>query len=271
MTTKLSDVSSGSKDEPIEWLGRAGLVGRGVIYLLIGILALRLAFGHRTQEANQRGALQELAGHSGGFLLVLVLTITLAAYSLWCFAQVIFGVVDKGKKTSARIGRAFAGCVYASFTFTGIEVLRRSGGDKSQADTQSTWSAEVMSHSGGRWAVAVAGLGVIGFGGYLAYKGVTAKFEKHLDVDRMSDRTRTTVRVLGVVGSTARGAVLALSGVFLVQAARTYDAEKAKGLDGALRELADATGGRFLLAVAAIGLIVFGVYGFAEAKWRRTS
>ena len=67
-------------------------------------------------------------------------------------------MVDKGKKTSARIGRAVAGCVYASFTLAGIEVLMHSGGGKSQADSQSSWSAQAMSHTGGRWAVAAAGL-----------------------------------------------------------------------------------------------------------------
>jgi hypothetical protein len=254
----------------MEWLGVAGLIARGAIYLLIGAVALQIAFGHRAKEANQTGAMQELASHTGGFMLLLVLVVGLVAYALWCFAQAALGVVDKGKKATARITRFAAGCVYSSFSFTGIQILLDSG-NKSQADKQSGWTADVMEHTGGRWAVAIAGLAVIAGGGYFVYKGVTTKFDKHLKLGEMDEKTRKTVVTLGVIGTTARGLVFGLSGLLILIAAIDYDPKKARGLDGALRQLASAPLGRLLLAVAAAGLFIFGIYGLCEAKWRRTS
>ena len=41
-----------------EWLARAGLVARGVIYAIIGILAVKLALGDGGKTTDQNGALQ---------------------------------------------------------------------------------------------------------------------------------------------------------------------------------------------------------------------
>ncbi|MDT4974466.1 MAG: hypothetical protein QOG98_224, partial [Pseudonocardiales bacterium] len=104
----------------------------------------------------------------------------------------------------------------------------------------------------------------------LVVEGLTHKFEKHLDLNRMSPSTRRVVRLLGTVGTAARGVVFMVAGFFVVRAAYDFDPNKARGLDGALRSLADNSAGPWLLGAAALGLIAFGVYGYAEAVWRRT-
>jgi hypothetical protein len=104
----------------------------------------------------------------------------------------------------------------------------------------------------------------------LVVEGLTRKFEKYLDLGSMTPNTRRVVEILGVSGTAARGAVFALAGVFVIQAAKDYQPGKAAGLDGALRSLRDTRAGPWLLGVAALGLLAFGLYGFAEARWRRT-
>jgi ABC-type Fe3+ transport system permease subunit len=118
--------------------------------------------------------------------------------------------------------------------------------------------------------VGLVGVVVVVCGLVLAWEGVRRKFEKHLDLDRMSPTVRTAVEFLGVVGTSARGLVFALAGGFVIAAAVDYDPRKAGGLDRALRELADTSVGPWLLVLAAVGLMMFGVYGYAEAIWRRT-
>lgn len=161
------------------------------------------------------------------------------------------------------------GCIYASFAVSAINLVLHAH-QQSQASQQQEWTAKAMTHPAGRWAVGVVGVIVVIVGLVLIREGLTKKFEKYLEMNRMSAGTRRLVSFLGTVGTAARGAVFTVAGGLLVQAAYTFDPKKARGLDGALRALASTSFGTWLLGVAAIGLIVFGVYGYAEAVWRRT-
>ena len=111
---------------------------------------------------------------------------------------------------------------------------------------------------------------MIGVGAALVYEGLARKFEKRLKEFRMTATQRKAVVALGVVGTTARGLVFGLVGVFLIRAAVDFDSHKARGLDGALRSLAHTDAGPWLLYAAAAGLVVFGIYAMVEAGWGRT-
>jgi hypothetical protein len=268
MTASVS-VRRASRGDAMAVLARWGLAGRGALYLLIGILAVALAAGTRNGETDQRGALQELTQHSGGTALVWAIAIGLAGYALWRLSEAAFGVVGEGKKAGPRV-RSFArACIYGFFAVSAFKVASDTGAG-SQAKQQETVTAKIMQHSGGRWAVGIIGAIIVVCGGVLIWEGVKRKFLKYLDLARMSQDTRNVVEFLGVAGSVARGFVFALAGVFVIGAAVDFNPHKARGLDRALRELADTPAGPWLLGVVAIGLVMFGVYGFAEAKWRRT-
>jgi len=131
-------------------------------------------------------------------------------------------------------------------------------------------TAGVLTHSGGRALVIAVGVAFIIAGIALAVRGVMRKFESHLDTARMSDTTEKAVATLGVAGQTARGVIFAVIGGFLIDAAASYDPHKARGLDGALRALAQPTAGRLLLVLVALGLACFGLYSLTESKYRRT-
>ena len=249
-------------------VARLGLSARAFIYFMIGLLAVLVAFGHKTVETDQSGALQQLNRHVAGHILIWVLAIGLAGYAIWRFSEVIFGVAGDGKKTGARLKSLARGLIYSFFAANAFQVAV-SNRSRSQASRQVTITAKVMAHSGGRILVGVVGAVVIVVGLVLAYEGVTRKFEKYLATEAMSQRARRVVEVLGVIGTTARGVVFALAGVFVVQAAIDYNPAKAGGLDRALGSLRDTRAGPILLLVVALGLIAFGIYGFAEARWRR--
>jgi hypothetical protein len=95
------------------------------------------------------------------------------------------------------------------------------------------------------------------------------RFTQHLDMARMSARTRKTVEFLGLAGNVARGIVFGVAGVFLVVAAIRFEPSKAQGLDGSLRKIATTPLGPLLLVVVALGLVLFGAYSCCEARWRR--
>jgi hypothetical protein len=259
-----------ARSDPVKLLGRLGLAARAVIYLLLGWIALLLAFGKRHPEADQRGAMQEVVRHSGGFILLWAIAIGLSGYALWRWSEAAFGVVGEGRDWKPRVQSAFRGTVYAFFAVSAFNLLAHAHSSKSQAGQSELLTARAMTHRGGRVLVGIVGAIVIVVGLALVYEGVTRKFKKFFDLAEMSPASRRVVWILGTIGTTARGVVFALTGYFVLQAAWKYQPQKARGLDGALRTVANSTSGRWLVGLVAVGLIIFGLYGFAEARWRRT-
>ena len=139
----------------------------------------------------------------------------------------------------------------------------------SQVRQQQDLTAKVMQHTGGQWLVGIAGLVVVIVGLVLVVQGIRRTFMKLLQTSRMSPRTRKVVEWLGVIGTVARGAVFALAGVLVIEAAVTHKAAKSGGIDKALLTLRDQPFGEVLLFLAALGLVIFGIYGLCEARWRR--
>lgn len=268
MTDVRDAVHNAARSDTVSKLARVGLAARATIYVLIGLLALAIAFGTPGKEADQRGAMQEVARQTGGTALLWVLAVGLAAYALWRFTEAAVGVAGEGRKAGPRLQSFARGCIYAFFAVNAVRLITESSGS-SQAGQQELWTARAMAHPAGRWAVGIAGLIVIVIGIALMIEGVRKKFVKHLALATMGPTARRIVVPLGVVGTTARGAVFALTGVLIVRAAQTYDPSKARGVDGALRSLADTAAGPWLLIAAALGLLAFGAYGYAEAIWRR--
>ena len=244
-----------------------GLVARGVIYLLIGWVALMLAFGRGNGEADQSGALRSLAGKAYGSVSLWALFAGFVAYSCWRFSEAIWGVAGEGDRAGPRIKSGFRGAVYAFFAVTTFSVLH--GSDSSQATKQQDVSARVMQHPWGRWAVGIVGDIVVIVGMMLELEGVRRKFLKTMRIGQLSERARRSVVALGVIGTTARGLIFALAGALVIDAAKTFDPAKARGLDEALRTLRHQSYGAALLGVAAVGLMIFGLYGLCEARWRR--
>lgn len=238
-------------------IARVGLAARGVIWILLAILALAMAFSGRQQETDQRGALEALAQQSGGSVLLLVITIGLAAYALWRVVDAF--TTHEAKERVADVARAI---IYGTFAASGAQLLTE-GHTSSQKKTQESWSAKVMHHDGGRWLVGIVGIVIVVVGLYLAYEGLTRKFADKLR------RTPRWVLWLGTIGTTARGIVIGLAGVLAVVAAVSYDPKKASGVDGALRTVREAPAGQVLLVVVALGLLMFGAYACCEAKYRR--
>jgi hypothetical protein len=259
-----------ARSDPMKLLARLGLAARAIIYLLIGWFALLLAVGKRPPETDQRGAMQELVRHTGGFVLLWAIAIGLSGYALWRWSEAAFGVVGEGKDWKPRLQSLVRGIIYAFFAVNAFNLLAHAHSQKSQAGQSELFTAKAMTHKGGRIAVGIVGVIIIVVGLALVYEGLARKFKKYFDLANMSAASRRTVWILGTVGTTARGLVFALTGYFVLQAAWKYQPQKARGLDGALRTVADSSTGRLLVGVVAAGLIAFGLYGFAEARWRRT-
>jgi hypothetical protein len=252
-----------------EALARAGYAARGVVYLLIGVLAIRLAQGDSGPRPGQQGALRTIADQPFGKWLLVLTAIGLGGYAIWRLSQAFVGYTPEyGKHSTAdRIGALGSGIAYAAFCVLSIEVVRGTAGS-SAAKTKST-TAGVMGWTGGRELVGAVGVVFIGIAAYQAYLGLSKKFLTYSKTAEMSLATRKAFTLIGEVGLVARAVAFLLIGLFVLKAAIEYDPNQAVGIDGALARLHQHSYGTPALVVVAIGLITFGVYSIADARYRK--
>ncbi|WP_369199975.1 DUF1206 domain-containing protein [Streptomyces sp. PU-14G] len=258
------------------WAARAGFVGRGFIYLLVGVLALQVAFADGKKgggQADRGGALQEVAGRPFGALVLWALGLALAGMALWRLAEAVWGVTEpEGHKAHKRLLSAARGVFYG---FVAYSVLAFAVGDRGSgsgaSDKQSKdVTAEVLGLPAGQWLMGAVGAGVVVAGVVMAGRAALRTYHDQLRTGQMPRRERRFVDVTGVAGGVARGLVFAAAGVFLLRAASAYEPEKARGMDDTLRSFTETPAGPWLLVVVAVGLGLFGLYSFGVARWRRT-
>jgi Domain of Unknown Function (DUF1206) len=256
-----------ASDSPAtHFLARAGLTARGVIYILVGWVAVLVALGQSAREADQEGALQLLASKSYGLVSLWLLAIGFASYALWRLSEAAFGVAgDAGAGPRLKsLGRAI---VYAGLSYLTFTVI--SGKGRNESRRQQDITATAMQHPAGRVLVGVVGLIVVICGLVLIVEGARRKFMKYLRTAQMSAKVRRVVSWLGTTGTIARGLVFGLAGVGVIAAAVTHKASESGGIDKALLTLRNQPFGEFLMLAAALGLVIFGVYGLCEARWRK--
>ncbi|GII60710.1 membrane protein [Sphaerisporangium krabiense] len=248
-------------------LARFGLACRGALYALIGILALQIAFGGGGKEADKTGAVRTVAEQPFGTALLWLMAVGFVALALWQLSEAVLGTGLDAKHRAEAAGRTV---VYALVVGTVLSFLLRGTTGSSTDEQSKDLTATVMEWPGGQLIVGAIGLGIMALGAYWIYQGVKKTFLKNLRTGEMSPRARNVVEKLGMVGYCARGVIALAAGVFFIRAAIVYDPDEAKGIDATLRSFADTPLGPWLLAVVAIGVVVFAAYCFCEARWRHT-
>lgn len=264
--------STGPRGPVMEYAARAGLTARGVIYLLVGVLALRIAFGDGKKQADRDGAVAEIAQKPFGAVLLWVLGTGLVGMAVWRLSEACFGCVGPdGRAAKKRLLSAVRFVFYAFVAYSVLSFAAGSGsGGQGSSDRQSRdVTAKMLDLSAGQWIVGAAGVGIVVAGVLIGGRAVLRKYHKKLKLGQMSARTRLLVDVTGVGGGAARGLVFAAAGCFAVRAAIDYEPDRAKGLDDTIRSFAHTPAGPWLLVCVAAGLVLFGLFSFAMARWRR--
>lgn len=261
--------------EPKPWvdgLARVGLVARGVVYVIVGVIAFRLAFGEREATADSRGALRVLADQTFGTFLLAALAVGVACYALTCALGAVRG--RGGKKAGEsdakdRVLDAWRAVVNGAIAAAAVQLVVGSGSSSGGDEQEKELTARVLDLPFGVALVVAGGLAFIGFAVMQVRKAITRKFTKGLDFGRLPDARARRLEIFGVAGYAARGVVAGVIGVFLIQAALRHDPDETVGIDGALSELARSGPGPALLAAVAVGLMAFGLWSMVEGWLRR--
>ena len=252
-----------------EWFARAGIATRGVVYGLVGFLALELALGVGGKTTSQSGALATIARQPLGEVLLIVVAVGLAAYASWRLFTAAFGSLETQEhETARRLAALGSGIAYAGLCFTAARILTGSASSGGSSSPK-TETAGVLGWPGGTVIVAAIGVVVIVVGLVQAYRGLSQDFLEECDTGRMSVSVERGFTALGVFGHLARAVVFGLVGYGLITAALDYSPHSAVGLDGALQKLSHSTDGPLLLGIVAAGLLGFGLYSIVDARYHR--
>lgn len=255
-----------AQNSVFERLARVGYVVNGILHLIVGYLAIRVACGDGG-TADQTGALATLAAKPGGPLALWIATAALLAMGLWRLVETALGrssdrESQRPSNASSRAKALGLAAVYLAFAYSAFGFARGAGRPADQQN--SSISARLMGSTGGTIVLVASGVVIVGVGIYHIYKGASRNF-----VDDLQGKSGDLVRRLGAAGYVGKGAVITLTGALLIVAACRSEPKKATGLDGALKTLGSQHYGAALLIAAGAGIITYGLYSFVMARSTR--
>jgi len=249
------------------WIARIGFVGRGVVFLILGGAALWAAFSHESQPIGTTGAMNAVFSEPAGGALALVVAVGLFCFAALRLIEAFQDVYDYGDDLHGWLQRgalAGAGLFYLGVGILGASIVL-TGQYATNEDVQvRDWTAWALSFPSGEWLVGIAGVIVVSVGIGLAVAGIRKKFAGRL---RRSEEGSRIVIVMGVIGFLTRSLVFVLIGSFLIFAAWHANPNEAEGFGGVLQTLRTEPYGNMLLLAAAAGLLAFGAFGVAEARY----
>lgn len=257
----------------VEALLRLGFIVRGLLYGVIGVLALRVVIGGRGQFTDTQGAIAAVARTPWGNLLLYVILAGLVGYGLLGLIRAFLDTQGKGKDAKGiveRVGYALSGASYLLLGVATLNLIRGSAAaahNGAQGQQLRQGAGTVLSKPWGPWVVGALGLVVIGIGMVQIARGLGPHFDQQFKSYALDADQRRWINRIGRFGVAARGVVFALVGVFLFQAAYFNDPNRAKGIDGVLASLLHQPYGLWLLGVVALGLIAFAVYSALCGVW----
>jgi len=270
LNTASSKAEQAGDSTSLVWLARAGLIAYGVVHLLIGWLAVRIAWSAPAgKSADTSGALKTLAREPFGDFLLALVAFGLMALALWQVSEAFWGY--RNRKPAERAGKRLTcgakAVIYAALGASAASFALGSGSSSSQSQKQAT--SGVLAWPGGREIVEVAAVIIVGVGITLVVKGVKKSFADEIDISSMSPFAQKGVAILGQVGYIAKGVALVLVGGLLGYATLNFDPQKAQGLDGAMQTILAQPFGRFLLTPMALGFVAFGVFAILQSRYRK--
>jgi uncharacterized protein DUF1206 len=258
-------------------LGRVGWMAKGLVYGILGFLALVIARngGASSDEASPSGALAKIAHSTAGTAVLWILAVGLGLYSLWRLVSALLPGDSDARAWVTRTGYLFSAALYGFLAWSAVSFAqsKAAAAQAEQGDDAkvSRLTRDLMGHTGGRWLVGLVGVALLAIAAAFVHHGMTRKFEEDLEHAGVGPIRYETIVRLGVAGWIARAVTMALLGIFLIRAAVDYDPEQAEGLDDALRRTAGSSWGALLVAVTGVGLILYAAFAVISAPRQRLS
>jgi hypothetical protein len=266
VTTPKSAARRAQNSTGFRVLARVGYVVLGILHILIGVIAISIAVGGGGGEADQSGAVEKIRDAPAGVVLLWGIVVGLVALAVWQIAEALVERDPDTKKRWAHRAK-YIGTAVAYLAIAATALIAALGGRSQSSQSSQSFSAQLLATPGGVVLLVLVGLVVAGIGVAFIVRGAKRAFEKHLDLPAGS--VGKGIVTFGVVGYIAKGIAVAVTGVLFVVAAITHDPETAGGLDAGLRALAELPFGAVILWIVGAGLVIYGLFCFARARYAR--
>jgi len=256
----------------IERLARFGYAAKGVVYVLVGVLAVQAAFSWGGKVTGSKGAFRTIASQPFGQVMLILVAVGLVGYVVWRFVEAFRDPEhnDSGAGSVVRrISYAVSGLIYAGLAFSAFKIALGSGGGSGSGSSEK--ASTLLAQPFGQWLLGLVGVAAVAYGLYSIYKGFTTKFRRKLKLLEMKISMVKWAKRVGQFGLIAKGIVGIIVGYFCIQAARASSAAQVKTTEGVLQTLQEQPYGAYLMGVVALGLLAYGVHMLVQARYRRIS
>ena len=246
---------------------RFGLICKGVVYCITGVLATLAAIGFGGSKASKSKIFALIYEQPFGLILISAVAAGLFGYATFRFFQCFRDTEHKGssaKGLASRAGFGVSGLIYLSLGVYATKLAVT--GSAGSGESRQFMVSKILGMSGGEWVIGIIGLIIIGNGVYQIYRGVTGQFMKKIEL--WKTELRDLVKKAGIIGYIARGIMLLVVGYLLWHAGMTSNPREAKGTDGAFTFLENKFGSLLMMFIA-IGLVGYGVFMFVKARFQR--
>ena len=248
---------------------RVGYAAKGIIYLLIGTLALRLALGEGGRLTDSSGVLKTIVQQPFGLALLAVVAVGLLAYAGWEIARAILDKKRKGSGASGLADRALAILKGGLYGAIGVEAMRMIIGARSSSRGADDYARTAMEYPLGGILLAAVGLGIAIYGLKQVSRAWKSQFDDDLDQQQLRQEGGAWVLNIGRAGIGARGVILVLVGSALLRAGFDDRPSEAGGMTEAMWTLFTQPYGPMLLAAVAAGLMCYGFFQLLHARYAR--
>jgi hypothetical protein len=260
-------VEEASNHPALDVLARTGFAVMALLHVIIGAIAIAVAFG-QPGEAEPTGAIEQLAANAWGPAVMWLCVLACFGLGLWQASEATLRArrLPRKERVSKLISSGFLAIAYSSvgLSFAGFAVGLRGDSSESTRD----FSASLIATPVGLWALVALGLTIIGIGVYFVIKGVRRGFKEELFHFDGTRRGRL-IDSLGITGHIAKGVALVLTGLLFVIAAAKHNPNESTGLDGSLKALRDHPWGPYLLVAIGAGFIAYGIFALVRSRFGR--
>jgi len=254
-------------------MARVGFIAKGLVYILVGVLAYMAAFeigGRLNKNAGKAGAFDFIQELPAGRVLLAAVGIGLLCYAAWRLVQVFTSEGNEAngeKKMGKRLAYFLSALAYLSFAFLALKTL--TGSAKEEGGAQQDAVATVLNLSYGQAILIIAAITIAAVGIYQFWYGYSGKFKKHISAGSAGSTTSSVLVKAGKLGYAARGIVWLIISWLLVSATIHHNSAEAGDTIKAFQFLEEATYGSYLLGAVGFGLACYGVFNFLRARFEK--